>query len=215
MTLFRVTLLALGAAAAAGRVGGSQAQRGAATPAVAAPASVAVFVGGARRAMIKTRLGHFHDRDLFVASVRASWPIGGADGVLRYTADLVPLAVATGNRFYAEPPDTGVVIPERRTAYAAGLAPLGAELRLRVARRVEVSAAASGGFLVFSIPVPDQGETRFNWTFDLGAGAHVAVSPRLRVAVGYRLSHISNGGRGPVNPGMDTRLLVLGVERAR
>jgi opacity protein-like surface antigen len=191
-----------------------------------AMASVALLVGGARGATIKTRLGHFHDRDLLVTSVRASWPVGGEGANLRYTVDLVPLVIATGNRFYAATPDSGCapgqpcayggpLVPERRTAYAAGLAPLGAELRFRPGRRVELSAAAGGGFLLFNIPVPDQGETRFNWTFDLGAGVHVAVSSHLRVAAGYRLSHISNGGRGPVNPGMDTHLLVLGVERTR
>jgi hypothetical protein len=43
----------------------------------------------------------------------------------------------------------------------------------------------------------------------------VRLTPRVGIVVGYSLNHISNAGRGPVNPAMDSRVVELGLTFAR
>ena len=99
------------------------------------------WVAGAVRQPLETRLGHVHDRDLFVIAVRASHPVVVSPRfALRSTVDVFPLVVATGNREYSPtnyPVCNGPTLclgdghewlaPMRRTAYGAGIAPLGFE----------------------------------------------------------------------------------------
>jgi hypothetical protein len=54
-----------------------------------------------------------------------------------------------------------------------------------------------------------------NFTADAGVAADVRVAQRLALIAGWRLNHISNGGRGKVNPGMNSRMIELGLSLAR
>ncbi|HEU4565641.1 MAG TPA: acyloxyacyl hydrolase [Gemmatimonadaceae bacterium] len=186
-----------------------------------------LLLSGAWGTEVKTRLGVRHDRDLFILALRGGWTlVAGPRASLEYTADVVPLVVATGNRAYEEAgtcpeteadgcPYSSIWNPERYTAYAAGLAPIGLRMRVRLARRLDATLGGSGGALLFSRAVPDMDETRFNWTAEWNSGLAFAIEPRVALVLGYRYHHISNGGRGPVNPGIDTHLLAVGLERRR
>jgi opacity protein-like surface antigen len=103
----------------------------------------------------------------------------------------------------------------RQTVYGFGAAPVGGEVRFRAARPLAFVVRGSAGGVYFSQPVPDPEERRFNFMFDLGAGAEFRFSRRLAVTAGYRLNHISNAGRGPVNPGMNSQMLEVGVSFAK
>lgn len=186
------------------------------------------WVAGAVRQPLETRLGHVHDRDLFVVAVRASHPIVVSPRfALRSTVDVFPLVVATGNRDYSPtsfPVCNGPTLclgdghewltPSRHTAYGAGVAPVGFEGVGSLGRRVALQIGVSGGAVLFNRRIPDPGETRFNFMADGNAAFRFAVVPgRATIVAGFRLNHISNGGQGQVNPGMDSRLLFVGFER--
>lgn len=186
------------------------------------------WVAGAVRQPLETRLGHVHDRDLFLVALRASHPIVVSPRfALRSTVDVFPLVVATGNRDYSPtsyPVCNGPTLclgdghewlaPMRRTAYGAGIAPLGFEGVAALGRRLAFQLGVSGGAVLFNRRIPDPGETRFNFMADGNAAFRFAVVPgRATVVAGFRLNHISNGGQGHVNPGMDSHLLFVGFER--
>lgn len=185
------------------------------------------WVAGATGQPLETRLGHVHDRDLFITAVRASHPLVVSPRFrLSSTVDLFPLVVATANRDYTVVPAAQCdgaelclavgddMIPSRRTAYAAGIAPLGFEGIAALSRRVGLSLGVEGGALYFNRRIPDPGETRFNFIADANAAFRISLgTSRPTLVAGFQLNHISNGGTGRVNPGMDTRMLFLGVER--
>ena len=92
-----------------------------------------------------------------------------------------------------------------------GAAPLGVQLNARLHRRVQPFVSASTGVLYFFDPVPDGRGKAFNFTVDLGLGLQIAVSDVVRLSVGYRYHHLSNGYRGRINPGVDANLFYLGA----
>lgn len=191
--------------------------------------TLAVWTALARDQPLKTRLRPTRDRDLYILGLSAHWPLRSAGRVtLAYTADLLPAVVTTNmpTAYTAVPPPCPpqgpCIVPlassqmvTRRTVYGAGAAPIGLELRLGVARPLALLVRGSAGVVYFARPVPDPAERQLNFTLDASAAAEVRVAPRLRLAVGYRFNHLSNAGRGQINPGMNSRMLELGVVLTR
>lgn len=196
--------------------------------------TLAVWSAVARNEPLKTRLGHTHDRDLYIAGLRTEWPLvrledGRRRVSLDYTIDLLPAVVTTRIPSYSNvptscPPSSGPCLPPTlpdanttwHTVYGAGVAPLGLALRVGVGGPVDLVLRGSGGIVYFTRRVPDPAEERLNFTADVGAGVEVRVAGRLALSASYRLDHISNGGRGPVNPSMNSRMLEVGTTlRAR
>ncbi|HWL38705.1 MAG TPA: acyloxyacyl hydrolase [Gemmatimonadaceae bacterium] len=187
-----------------------------------------VWTAVARDQPLKTRNGRLHDRDLYVIGGRARWPLARWTNVeVAYTTDVLPAIISTGMPAYSDslltcPPNEPCVLPiipnrvmTRHTTYGAGAAPLGLELRLRAAPPLSFLVRGSAGVVYFSRPVPDPAEKRLNFMLDAGVGAEVRLTPRVGIVVGYSLNHISNAGRGPVNPAMDSRMVELGLTFAR
>lgn len=185
------------------------------------------WVAGATGQPLETRLGHVHDRDLFFTAIRAMHPLVTTPHFrLQSTVDVFPLVVATANREYATVPisacapdgycvDVGdSLVMSRRTAYAAGIAPLGFEGIYAMTRSFGMSAGFEGGALYFNRRIPDPGEERFNFVADGHLALRISLgATRPTLVGGFRINHISNGGTGRVNPGMDSRMLFVGVER--
>jgi hypothetical protein len=103
----------------------------------------------------------------------------------------------------------------RHTTYGAGVVPFGLTGDIALGRALLLEAGISGGVVMFAAPIPDPGERRFNFTGDGRAGLLLRLASHTAMYAGYRFNHISNGGAGPVNPGMNSHLLELGVTRWR
>lgn len=97
----------------------------------------------------------------------------------------------------------------RTTARAFGVRPLGVRLAAGP-DAFQLLAETAVGALLFNIPAPASNASRFNYTVDAGVGVRVRI-PHGRVTSGYRLHHLSNGGRGRVNPGVDSHMLYFGI----
>lgn len=215
-------LVAMLAAPAAARAQGAAAERDAPPPPAhhrrhLAPEEVSAWVGVASHSAFKTRVGTPSYRSFYLTAVRATWPLGRADGAVSYFVDLVPLAVSTGMPDYAPDDDCipGELCPTAQgtphTAYAAGLSPLGIAVRLAGGRRVSLSLEGSGGGLWFTRAVPDPNAARFNFTAAAGASLEIAVSRERALRIAYLFHHTSNGGRAIVNPGLNSHVISLGL----
>jgi len=64
-------------------------------------------------------------------------------------------------------------------------------------------------------PIPSERGAQVNFTFNVGAGVRVVLTPDLLLSAGYRYHHLSNGFRGQINPGVDANLLYFSVSFAR
>ena len=183
-----------------------------------------------RNLPLYTRVGLTHERDLHVVGLRRSRQIGEGDNFrVDYTADLLPIVVSTAMPFYdgfpapcgntAQPGSSGLVcrrgqLLTLRPVYGIGVVPLGVQFRLAPDRRVSVSTRASVGMVAFTRTIPDPNARRVNFTLDAGATLDARLSSGRHLSVGLRFNHISNAGTARVNPGMNSRMLELGISRA-
>ena len=71
-------------------------------------------------------------------------------------------------------------------------------------------ADAGGGGMVTGRPVPVHG-TRINFSSSLGVGVGFRLSETVRLSMGSRWNHISNGNLGTHNPGRDSLYGYMGA----
>ncbi len=145
--------------------------------------------------------GFAQDTSLWLAEVRYGRAFFADDGIaFRYLAKVAPLALV-GERL------TG----GRRYTYGAGLSPIGIQLNLLTARRVQPFLASSGGFLYFTDTILSRDATQFNFTVEVGAGTQIFSSPRRAFTLAYKYHHISNANIHRRNPGLDTHMAWVGL----
>jgi hypothetical protein len=106
-----------------------------------------------------------------------------------------------------------VLSSARSTVYGVGLAPVGLQAQIALTRRLGLVTGADGGIVWFARAVPDPDERRLNFWLNGRSGLELRVARELILVVGYRFNHISNGGAGPVNPGMNSHMIELGLAR--
>ena len=129
-----------------------------------------------------------------------------------WTIDAVPLSILSLQRISLVPtgPGTFVLRKSRENVYGGGLSPIGLKLNFNRQHRVQPFGSGTGGYLYFRKDVPRPGAARFNFTFDLGGGIQLVNSSRHAFTIGYEFKHISNGGRSPINPGVDMQIVYVG-----
>jgi hypothetical protein len=82
------------------------------------------------------------------------------------------------------------------------------------ARRLQAFAELSGGILYTNHAVPVR-TTDFNFIDQAGFGVRFATGQKRAWLAGYRLQHVSNGGRVSPNPGANFNFLYVGVTSLR
>jgi hypothetical protein len=189
-----------------------------------------VWSASAHGQPLATRLGYRYDRGLVIVGLQKRWPLTENQDrslELAYTIDITPVVLSTEMPEYvirtvpcggSSPPGcrtTVSVLSGQHTAHGAGAAPVGFLGRWRVSRALGLQLRASGGVVYFSQAIPDPLGCTLNFTADAGIAADVRVANKLSLVAGWRLNHISNGGRGQVNPGMNSRMIELGLSLAR
>ena len=99
------------------------------------------------------------------------------------------------------------------TVYGGGTNPIGLKLNLSPRRQWQPFAALSCGLVATTRPIPtdEPGIDQFNFTAEGQLGIERFNSSRTRAwRVGYKFQHISNGGLGRANPGLNLNLLFFG-----
>jgi len=150
------------------------------------------------------------DRKFFIAAFRYGRTLTANNSVaLQYTFDAIPIAIATGNIVEATTVG-GVTTFRRKTAYGAGLTPLGLQLDFSNGSKVHPFIHVNGGGLIFneSVPLPDAG--KFAFVGEAGGGVRLFTSERRDVSLGVRFHHISNGDISGSNRGLNQFVIYAG-----
>jgi hypothetical protein len=167
------------------------------------------------------------NRMLTMAGIERRFEItSGRLGVVSFAPALLPAVTATNNRRFTQmpcgvrplDPQTEIVEVESHcfqafpyTAFGVGVLPLAFRWQTPPERRFGVIADIDGGGVWFSRRVPVRDGTYFNFAARGGIDGLYRVKDGLWLSAGYRHLHLSNGGTGAVNPGLDVPLVALGV----
>jgi len=99
--------------------------------------------------------------------------------------------------------------------FGGGISPLGQKINFMPRRRVQPYIAANAGFLFFTQPVPSNGATMFNFTFEAGGGVEFYSKPGRSWAIDLRVHHLSNAYTAVENPGVDSAMVRLAYSFTR
>lgn len=197
---------------------------------IAAPrgtASVGIWTGVSWHAAGPSGVQTVGDREFVVVALRYRHVVLSSSRMaVAYTADFIPLAVATDNSSEAFPnhltrgANVAAVASaltlgggpvHRNTAVGVGVAPVGVEMKVSMSRRLGIVVGGTAGFIAFSKPVPFANARKINATLDVGIGLELVVGRRWTAIGGYKFHHLSNAGTGDLNPGLNARLWYLGT----
>ena len=187
---------------------------------------VGMWTGAAKNSPFGTRHGERH-RDYYMTGLRIGRTMHmSASLAFDYFIDLVPWIRSTNNPVkYSQivtctpvPPSNALActsseVMETATAHGYAFTPVGLQMRAWQGRPVELVAGASFGAVMYDQRVPDPGEKRLNFMGDVTLGVQVRTDPRGTLIAGVRQNHTSNASTGEVNPGLDSRVLYVGVTR--
>jgi lipid A 3-O-deacylase PagL len=137
-------------------------------------------------------------------------------GELLATPSFLPFVYTSGNRrqenvVCRDTFNAKCAVGSSYDAVAVGALPVGLTVQTSLERRFGVSATGDAGGALFSQRVPATRGTRFNFIARFGADVVVRVRSGVWVSAGYRHVHISNGGTGEINPGIDTPVWAFGL----
>ena len=188
---------------------------------------VGAWASAAKKSPFETRHGERH-RDYYMAGLRVGRTMHATSRLaFDYFMDVVPWVRSTNNPVkYSDvvtcspsPLPGGLIctssqVMETATAHGFAFAPIGLQMRAWHGRPVELVVGASFGAVMYNQRVPDPGEKRLNFMGDITIGVQVRTDARGSVIAGLRQNHTSNASTGEVNPGLDSRVLYVGVTRS-
>lgn len=194
----------------------------------AAPARpwwVGVWTGAAKNAPFATRHGERH-RDYYMTGLRIGRTMHSSRRLaFDYFIDLVPWIRSTNNpvRYTSEETCTlwnGLLrcreseVMETATTRGYAVTPVGLQMRALRGGPVEIVVGASFGAAMYDQRIPDPGEKRLNFMGDVTLGVQVPTELGVTVLAGVRQNHTSNANTGEVNPGLEARVLYVGLTRS-
>ena len=177
--------------------------------------AIALSVTAATRAPISNGQTLPPDRKLLLVGLERRVPLAeGRIGSVSAGSAFLPAVYTTGNqRTELQPCGFFEVCPVayRYAAFGIGVIPLSIRFESSPDSRFRLAAHAGGGGVWFTRRVPATSGTRFNFLAQFGLDCRFRITTRTWVEPGYRHVHISNGGTGELNPGVDISALVLGL----
>lgn len=145
----------------------------------------------------------------------------GSHGLLQVERiiGLVPVALVLRNA-------TGEVFPfgdgwglrgnlQRVTTYGAGVMPLGLRITASPSGRLGGYVMGALGAILFTRGVPAGNTFPLNLVVEGGFGLRGRLTERVDVEAGYKLHHLSNAGLGDANPGLDSKVFLVGLAISR
>lgn len=160
------------------------------------------------------------DAALSSVTVQLTHPLGYRAGLTwRYVLEATPLLAlrvgASAARLQQIGPGLRDLYTVRHTV-GAGVAPLGVQADRPLGARTHAALDLTGGGVRFTrvVPYGDDG-TRTNFTFTARLLIERRQPSGRAWAAGYALYHVSNGGFGRANPGINANLMFLRLTHHR
>ncbi len=153
------------------------------------------------------------DAQYGIAAIRYSRRWNTSDWVnIKYTVDAIPAAFLRYPETVVTPTGPGTVRVDRvkETRYAFGGSPFGLQFNFRPRKKVQPFIGVSLSALVFNEKTPNALGTKLNFASEGGGGIEYRLANKKAITFGYKWLHISNAGRGTVNPGFNAQLFYLG-----
>jgi hypothetical protein len=165
--------------------------------------------------------GLARDRSLLMVGIERRFTLkGGRFGTISMAPAILPAVNATHNRrseqrmCVTDPVLLTWIYCDKNVPYSAfgvGVLPLAFRFQTPSEHRFGVVASLDGGGVWFDGRIPIPAGTRFNFAARAGLDATVRVGRRTWLSAGVRHLHLSNAGMGDVNPGIDAKLIALGL----
>jgi hypothetical protein len=164
-----------------------------------------------------------HDRKLYIVGIGIRHPLYGHrdSGIqLEYAFELLPLIVSRGTadeRFTVELCSSGYCAisaspyPWTTTSVGAGVLPLGFVAGVPIASWLRLNLRTAGGIVRLSRPVPILQGRKLNFLAEGAASTEVRLVGDLSLSAGVVINHISNGFTATINPGMNSRMIQVGL----
>jgi hypothetical protein len=175
----------------------------------------AVWVAGATRAPVSDEHAWPDDRVLMLVGIERRFKLfEGALASITTAPAILPAVYTTGNRRKELQPCGVFEVCEvgvRYSSFGVGLIPLSIRVESSRAGRLRLVGYLDGGGVLSTTRIPAEWGTHFNFLAQIGADIRFSLGNGLWIEPGFRHLHISNGGTGALNPGLDTSLLVLGM----
>lgn len=179
-------------------------------------AHYAAWASGTWHAPVSNHAGLPAHRNLAIVGVERRYLLTfGLFGSFSFSPSLIPGAFTTGNRRQQPTTCGGTALPNcftdiSYTAFGVGIIPASIAFDSPSLGRFRGRAEAGGGALLFDARVPSATGTQFNFLARAGGDIAVKINGHSELFVGYRHLHISNGGLGTSNAGIDAPTLVVG-----
>ena len=166
-----------------------------------------------------------HDRELYIVGVGMREILHASTNGFEVAYDLqfLPLvisrgtadenlrvALCRGNQYCGT---ASAPSPWTTRATGIGILPLGFTALAPIVPRLRFQLRGAAGAVRLSKPVPLLQGRKFNFLAEASTVFELRVSNSLALTAGMVFNHISNGGTAFVNPGMNSRMIELGLVR--
>lgn len=98
-------------------------------------------------------------------------------------------------------------IEVRQSADGFGVSPIGLFLPFERRKPITPFVSSTGGFVLFNKPFPNEDGRNINFEFKLSFGLKTQFAGKTGLSFAYTFHHISNGGSGDFNPGLDSNVM--------
>ena len=113
------------------------------------------------------------------------------------------------------PGDANWLYDQRTRAYGSGVSPVGLQVDLLPASRVQPFFGSNEGAVYYDQPVLAANGPRLMYTVDFGGGVNIFRKHSQAVTIGYRYQHLSGTGTASQTVSTDTNMFYVGVSRFR
>jgi hypothetical protein len=174
-----------------------------------------IWTEAAFHAPVSNGPGPLRDRFLAIGGIEREFPlIQRPWGLVATSISLLPAVYTNGNR-RLQASSCGTLtlcyVSVRYPSFGVGALPLSLHFMSAALHGVGIVVGGGAGAVWFTQQIPSEMGTRFNFLAQGGADLDIRLLRKCWAILGYRHVHLSNGGLGTVNVGIDANLFALGI----
>jgi len=139
----------------------------------------------------------------------------GGGWALRYSPEFTAMAMIDWPTPITNLSNPNYLYNQRTRAYGSGVSPVGVQMDILPASRVQPFFGSNEGAIYYDQPVLAAGGPRLMYTVDFGGGVNIFRKHSQAVTIGYRYQHLTGTGAASQTVSTDTNMFYVGVSRFR